>query len=303
MVDVCGLRDLGCEGWRWTFEKKVAGGSFCRVRLDRALATADWCDRFPNGTVENLVAASSDHGPILLRWNQQEDQRVRRKGGRFRYEMMWETHSEFTLMMQQVWQDAGAATTAVDLQRKLTDVSNQLQGWGRNTFGHVILELGQLKEELQKFQADPSRVGPSHAEIKVTDRIVELNHREEVMWQQRSRVQWLQAGDKNTKFFHMRASQRRKKNKISKLKKPDGTTTEDTKEIGRMTTRFYQDLYRSKGTHNMGAVLDTVPIKVTPAMNDDLLKPFVEKEVKKALFQMFPTKAPGPDGFPAHFFQ
>jgi hypothetical protein len=53
----------------------------------------------------------------------------------------------------------------------------------------------------------------------------------------------------------------------------------------------------------MEAVLGTVPIKVTPEMNDDLLKPFVEKEVKEALFQMFPTKAPGPDGFPAHFFQ
>jgi hypothetical protein len=32
-------------------------------------------------------------------------------------------------------------------------------------------------------------------------------------------------------------------------------------------------------------------------MNDGLLKPFEEKEVKDAPFQMFPTKAPGPYGF------
>jgi hypothetical protein len=38
---VCGLRDLGFEGKSWTFEKKVAGGTFCRVRLDRALATPE----------------------------------------------------------------------------------------------------------------------------------------------------------------------------------------------------------------------------------------------------------------------
>jgi len=38
-------------------------------------------------------------------------------------------------------------------------------------------------------------------------------------------------------------------------------------------------------------------------MNRQLITPIEEKEVKEALFQMFPTNAPGPDGFPAHFFQ
>ena len=53
----------------------------------------------------------------------------------------------------------------------------------------------------------------------------------------------------------------------------------------------------------MASVLNTVPTKLTPEMNDQLLAPFTEKEVKEALFQMFPTKVPGPDGLPSHFFQ
>ena len=38
-------------------------------------------------------------------------------------------------------------------------------------------------------------------------------------------------------------------------------------------------------------------------MNFNLCAPYTKEEVKIALFQMFPTKAPGPDGFPAHFYQ
>ena len=33
-VDICGLADLGYRGLDWTWEKKVSGGHFCRVRLD-----------------------------------------------------------------------------------------------------------------------------------------------------------------------------------------------------------------------------------------------------------------------------
>ena len=91
MVDVCGFRDLGYEGRSWTFDKKVVGGSYCRVRLDHALATADWCARFPMARVQNMTAAASDHGPILLTWAERpESGRIHRRKGRFRYELMWE---------------------------------------------------------------------------------------------------------------------------------------------------------------------------------------------------------------------
>ena len=67
---------------------------------------------------------------------------------------------------------------------------------------------------------------------------MELNHREEIMWKQRSRIMWLAAGDKKTCFFHLRASQHRKKNRISRLKKPDGQFTKNEEEMGPWRRNF-----------------------------------------------------------------
>jgi hypothetical protein len=76
--------------------------------------------------------------------------------------------------------------------------------------------------------------------------------------------------------------------------------TEDQQEMKELTREFYENLYTSEG-RGMEEVLSHVP--VTLDMNAKLLAPFQNKEIKEALFQIYPTKAPGPDGFPAHFFR
>ena len=52
----------------------------------------------------------------------------------------------------------------------------------------------------------------------------------------------------------------------------------------------------------MVEVLSHIPVCVDGNMNARLNAAYSREEVKDALFQMFPMKAPGPDGLPAHFF-
>jgi hypothetical protein len=100
----------------------------------------------------------------------------------------------------------------------------------------------------------------------------------------------------------LRASIRKKKNRVSRLMRSDSSFSEDPHELNPMTREFYNTLYTSDGTLGMEEVLQTVQASVTTERNEQLIAPFEEGEVKEALFQMYPLKAPGP-GFPTHFFR
>jgi Zn-dependent M32 family carboxypeptidase len=144
---------------------------------------------------------------------------------------MWESHESFHPFIEERWKDKVRAATMCEVTSKLQTLSGELKSWSNDVFGHVRKEIHQLTERLAILRDDPRRTGPSHEEIKICDRIVELNHREEIMWRQRSRVQWLREGDNNTKFFHQKASIRKRKNRIEQLTRVDGSVTEDVEEM------------------------------------------------------------------------
>lgn len=112
------------------------------------------------------------------------------------------------------------------------------------------------------------------------------------MWRQRSRVHWLKEGDQNTRFFHSKATHRRKRNMIKRLKDKMGVWLEGSQRDG-LIVDFFKNLFASSMQGCQDAVLSCVDQNVTEEMNLELTKPYVAEEVNVALDQMHPTKAPG----------
>ena len=126
--------------------------------------------------------------------------------------------------------------------------------------------------------------------------------KEEIMWKQRSCLDKMKWGDRNTKFFHRKANWRAKKNNISAIRRSDGSLSHDMDEIKRITNYFFKNIYSCDSMVNPSHILSLVKPVVNDKMNEDLCKHSSEQEISDALFQIGPLKAPGPDGFPARFF-
>jgi hypothetical protein len=70
-------------------------------------------------------------------------------------------------------------------------------------------------------------------------------------------------------------------------------------------TNYYKRLFGSSNHEGISLNEDIAHDITQVSANDNemLTSPFTEKEVKEAIFEMKPNKAPGPDGFPVEFYQ
>lgn len=122
---------------------------------------------------------------------------------------------------------------------KIKKCRGALVAWSR-TLGNSKDKLEQ-KQKHKELEALSSMNMAEHLESiqRVRDEINSLLFQDELFWRQQSRSIWLPAEDKNTKYFHQRASQRRKKNHIHGIMDEMGRWCTFESDINRVAESYF----------------------------------------------------------------
>lgn len=202
----CILTDIPLRGYQFTWVRGRGTEAAVEERLDRAFGCPDWLTKFPNVTLTNLIAPTSDHSPILLKLEGE----MRHIGAhKFRFENQWLREEGFSDLVPEIWN----SFLHQEITHKLEGTADDLVKWARGVKMKAKEEKNKLEKEVEWLQQHSDR----DSLLKLTEARKKLGSillNEEIYWKQRAKTFWMKKGDKNTRFFHMMASTRRKTNKI-----------------------------------------------------------------------------------------
>ncbi len=194
------------------------------------------------------------------------------------------------------------------VSRRLELTSRRLRRWNREEVGNIFRRIEGLEEVISSLQSQEvqsgglseGELGELRSHLALHDSLL---RQQEIFWRQKSRVQWIQEGDRNTRFFHQSTVIRRHQNRIRAIRGEDGQLTEDPDTIQRILECFF----RARWTEQTGdGSLVDIPmpqIRVSEEEIAALIRPVSEGEIRETVWSLVGDKAPGPDGFPPVFFR
>ena len=300
VIDEIGFMDLGYVGQKYTWSKHFEDGHSIWKRLDRGMATTIRFEQFPGSRITHLPRNSSDYSALLINPSGLELPKSKKL---FRFEEMWLSDTTCGETVEAAWINSGGSDIHYNVLTKVKKYSKDLEWWNKNIFGNVRMQLEEKKKLLKHAEAEAVRGGNNNRIRSLKSEIDILLDKESYMWGQRSRVLWLGNGDRNSKFFHTKATLWYKKNYIQGLKDSNGRWRDQPEEIEGLLSNYFTEIFTIARPNIQQGALDYIPQVVSDEINDHLTGEFMAREVSAALKQMAPQKAPGLDGVPPLFFQ
>ncbi|XP_011102291.1 uncharacterized protein LOC105180325, partial [Sesamum indicum] len=129
---------------------------------------------------------------------------------------------------------------------------------------------------------------------------------EQIMLQQRAKIQWMKEGDQCTRIFFRKIAQRRVARRILQINDDYGTSHTEPGEIINEFVHYYQNLLggnRRQILIDIGFLRPWARHILSNEEASHLISIFTPDDVNQAVFDIAEDKAPGPDGYSSGFFK
>lgn len=237
-----------------------------------------------------------------------------RPRGPFKFSNVIITLPEFLPTIQDYWDTTSElyhSTSAMfRFSKKLKALKPVLKSLSRKRLNQISSRVEDAYTSLCEKQTStledpsPEAIAEENQAYIHWDTLADL---EEGFLKQKSKLHWLQVGDKNNKYFHKSALVRAAANTMREIQCADGRVCTSQEEIKEEATNFFESLLTDQPEGLEGtSVLDLqalINFKSSIADQVKLKREVTETEIQKVLFSMPRNKALGPDGFTIEFFQ
>ncbi|KAH7833675.1 hypothetical protein Vadar_008660 [Vaccinium darrowii] len=255
-INQCNLIDLGYTGFPFTWCNNRAGSECIQERLDRALATPSWVLRFSQACVEHVNSVGSDHSALLLHLYPN----VHQNRAPFRFDARWVQDEEVLPMIEHAWQAPIQGSKCFGVQQHIKGCRDSIQVWKRHKRLNSRQKIEEIQKEIHQIQNGPL--------MQNRDRLQylkgQLHHewvKEELFWKQKARINWLQHGDNNTKFFHASVMQRRARNRISGVENLSGEWVRDQDGVRYEFQTYFQSIFTAAPDLDFEDTINGIPCK------------------------------------------
>ncbi|KAL0423118.1 UNVERIFIED_CONTAM: putative mitochondrial protein [Sesamum radiatum] len=167
-----------------------------------------------------------------------------------------------------------------DFATRLENCKLGLLKWSKSEFGHISKRIEFLEHEITSIQSSAIKRTSRERLSSLKAELESLLSAEEIKWKQRGKATWLSEGDRNTAFFHAKASHWRKINHINRIRDETGCWCDEPASIQGVIQRYFHTIFTfARPTREeLNEVIETIPTRVTSEMNRKLLEDYSAKE-------------------------
>ena len=191
----------------------------------------------------------------------------------------------------------------LSLHDNLTNFTCKVRSWNREVYSNIFYKKKRLKARLNGIQM--AQEHDSHnldiLEKNLRKEFQTILRQEELLWRQKSRIQWISKGDRNTRFFHLSTIIRHKINKIKRIK-INGEWSNDQEDIKNHIQHYFMNIFSADPDMDLNDLTFPTRPKLLDIDNLYLSSRVTMYEVYEVVYSINGLKAPAPDGYqPSHF--